>query len=75
MNVARNGTQIGSHPLTCLRKRRYDNEAGAWSIIFKMRARGQDTERLQPYRCDYCKRWHIGSLPPTLVSHPPLGAA
>ena len=72
MNVAKNGTPIESHPLTCLRKRRYENEAEAWRVIWKMRARNQDTNRLQPYPCQYCKGHHLGRLPPGLVSHPPL---
>jgi len=51
------------HPLSCMRKRKYDNEAEAWSVIFRMRARGQDTERLVPYSCAYGGHWHLGRMP------------
>jgi hypothetical protein len=43
----------------CLRKRPFDSEGRAWSAIFTMRARGQDTERLTPKECEHCKRWHL----------------
>lgn len=49
-----------THPLTCMRKRRYASEQAALGVVYKMRARHQDTERLAPYRCDCCKHWHLG---------------
>jgi hypothetical protein len=49
--------------LACMRKKAYASEQAAQSVIFKMRARQQDTERLTPYRCDHCERWHLGRRP------------
>jgi hypothetical protein len=45
---------------TCLRKKAYETDHKAWSCIFSLRARGQDTERLAPYRCEHCRKWHLG---------------
>lgn len=60
-------------PTACYRKRQYVNEREAWSVIFKMRARHQDTERLRPYRCDHCLHWHLGRSPPSLkLEMPPV---
>lgn len=64
-----------THPLTCMRKRAYATERAAQSVIFAIRARNQDSERLQPYKCDVCTRWHIGALPPSLVMASPPAAA
>jgi hypothetical protein len=64
--VAPDGTAIGHSIFSCLKKRKYVNEPEAWSVIFKMRAKGQDTERLQPYQCDHCKQWHLGRTPTRL---------
>jgi hypothetical protein len=63
MNDATDGTPVSSQPVTCVKKKRFDNEERAWSAIFNMRARGQDTERLAPYRCVHCDRWHLGRQP------------
>lgn len=71
MNYAANGTAIGHGPLSCLRKKRFDSEADSWSAIFRMRARNQDTERLVPYKCDYCHQWHLGRTPPRMVTEMP----
>lgn len=60
MNYAADGSAIGHRLVTCLRKKSFKNEKAAWSVIFTLRARGQDTERLIPYRCDFCREWHLG---------------
>jgi hypothetical protein len=64
--TAPDGTPIEHSIFSCLKKRRFDNEERAWSAIFNMRARGQDTERLLPYQCDHCKQWHLGRTPTRL---------
>lgn len=46
--------------LACLRKRKFSSESACMSVIFKLRARNQDTEKLKPYLCDFCRRWHLG---------------
>jgi len=56
--------------IACIGKRRYESEPEAWSVIFKMRARGQDTERLIPKRCEFCRRWHLGRVPSPLHPQP-----
>lgn len=68
MNYAADGTLVGHSSLSCYRKRHYANEREAWSVIFKMRARQQDTERLVPYCCDTCRLWHLGRTPTRLKS-------
>lgn len=58
-----------SSPMACLRKKRFDTEEKARSVIFNMRARQQDTKNLAPYECAYCRKWHLGrSLTPQEVS-------
>lgn len=61
-------SDIGHRSVSCARKKDYHSEAKAWSVVFKIRAEGGDTERLQPYLCDYCKRWHLGRRPARLAS-------
>lgn len=67
-DAANDGTAIGHSVASCATKRRYPSEAKAWSVIFNMRARGQDTERLNPFRCDHCHDWHLGRRPSSMKS-------
>lgn len=53
-------------PATCLRKKRFDTEGLAVSALYRMRARGQETERIHPYQCEHCKNWHLGRVHPSV---------
>lgn len=54
----------------CLKKKKYATKAAAESVIYSLRARGQDTERLEAQPCDLCKGYHLGHKP-----RPPYEAA
>lgn len=54
--------------VACIKKKQYTSEAESWAVIFRMRAKGQDIERLQPYRCDHCTHWHLGRTPPGAIN-------
>lgn len=49
--------------LACAHKKRYPSETAAWSVIFTLRAKGRDTERLTPFQCEFCSKWHLGRKP------------
>lgn len=58
--TAESDAPIGAHPTACLHRRAYTTEAAAQSVIFNLRARGSDTERLRAYPCETCSKWHLG---------------
>lgn len=52
----------------CLRRKAYATETAAQSVIFSLRARNADTERLRAYLCEACSKWHLGrELAPAVV--------
>lgn len=52
------------HPLDCMRKKHFASEGAADGVIYNMRARNQDTERLESYKCPHCGDWHLRQRPP-----------
>ncbi len=56
----------------CHGKHRYPNGAAAWSV-----ARRAKVGRAHAYRCDYCRKWHVGGNARRIrkerpVTHPSL---
>lgn len=52
----------------CMKRRAYPSEAAAQSVIYNMRARKQDVERLKPELCQYCYKWHLKRVPRGVVA-------
>ena len=57
----------------CKNKRPFPCAMAAQSVIYSLRARGQDTERLTPYHCTRCNHWHLGHRE-RVVTPPPENA-
>lgn len=47
----------------CYRKKRFPSESAAQSVIFALKARGSDVDRLKAYKCEMCSCWHLGHTP------------
>lgn len=48
----------------CLRKSRYGSKGDARKVCGRVAQRG---ERIAPYHCRWCNRWHVGHRPPAHV--------
>jgi hypothetical protein len=47
---------------SCLRKRPYESESEARSIVKSIRKAGvmSDYMKIRPYKCLFCPHWHVG---------------
>ena len=45
--------------IVCLRRKRYASFNAAQSVIYGMRAKGNDTHGLTPSKCPLCNGWHL----------------
>ena len=61
--------------ITCVHRKAYASEAAAWAVIYALRARNQDCERLRPQKCDVCPAWHLAKRAPGYVPDPLGGSA
>lgn len=44
--------------IACMRRKSYASEAAARSIVYRIRAQGSG-ERVEPYHCGLCSKWHL----------------
>jgi hypothetical protein len=55
----------------CARRKAYPSDAAAQSIIFKIRAKGCLTDRMESYRCEGCGKWHLRRQTPPAIAPMP----
>lgn len=46
----------------CTGKKPHDDRTAALSHIYALK-RSDGAVRMSPYRCPYCRKWHVGHLP------------
>lgn len=49
-----------THRDACERKYAYGRQQGAAEALDRMTEQGHETDGLRPYRCPFCRRWHLG---------------
>lgn len=45
---------------SCTGKKRYRTESEAMAMIKTQQEYGEEMGEVQPYKCDFCKQWHLG---------------
>ena len=45
---------------SCTGKKRYRSKTEAMSMINIQKEYGEEMGEIQPYKCDFCKQWHLG---------------
>jgi hypothetical protein len=45
---------------SCTGKKRYRSESEAMAMISTQQEYGEEMHEIRPYRCDFCKQWHLG---------------
>jgi hypothetical protein len=45
---------------SCTGKKRYRSEPEARAMINTQQEYGEEMDEVQPYRCNFCKQWHLG---------------
>ena len=45
---------------SCTGKKRYRSESEAMAMIDTQQEYGEELDEVQPYKCDFCKQWHLG---------------
>lgn len=53
--------------IRCMHKKQYASEAAARGVIYALRARNQDCDRLRPVKCELCHAWHLMKQPPGFI--------
>jgi hypothetical protein len=45
---------------SCTGKNRYRSESEAMSMLTTQQTYGAEMDDIHPYKCDFCKQWHLG---------------